>query len=236
MEFSNSGFRNQNPKGKGHMRYFMAIGICLIVGSVAARAAAEVNYVTDIMQITLRAGQGLDYKIIDYLKSGEEVEILERGDQWTMVRRLDGKEGWVLSRFLTTKIPNRMILENLEKENKVLSAQNESLVLENSELKKKTTKLETDLAQSREALQKVVDAYETLKEESEEFLKMKSSYTQSKKAQENMTQKMTQMEEDLKYLQTQHIFRWFLAGAGVLLLGFIIGLGARRSRRRPSLL
>ena len=217
------------------MKYFIAIGICLIAGSMVAQAA-DVNYVTDIRQITLRTGQGLDYKILDWVKSGEEVEILERGNQWTMIRRADGKEGWVLSRFLTSKKPNRMILENLEKKNKVLVAQNESLLKENSELKEKAKASEAGLAESQKELQKAVDAYETLKQESAEFLKLKSSYNKSKKAQDDMLKKTGKMEETLKYLQTQHIFKWFLTGAGVLLLGFILGFGARRPRRRPSLL
>jgi SH3 domain protein len=153
-----------------------------------------------------------------------------------MVRRADGKDGWVLSRFLTSKKPNRMILEGLIKKNKVLVDQNESLLREHSELKEKSKELEVGFADKQKELQKAVDAYETLKRESAEFLKLKSSYAKSKKNQNDMVKKTGKMEEELNYLRTQHIFKWFLVGAGVLLLGFIIGFSARRSRRRPSLL
>ena len=77
------------------MKQLIVFGICLILGSTAALATDNAGYVTDIMKITMRTGQGLDYKILDWVKSGEEVEILQQGDQWTMVRRADGKEGWV---------------------------------------------------------------------------------------------------------------------------------------------
>ena len=44
------------------------------------------------------------------------------------------------------------------------------------------------------------------------------------------------LEDALTRLQQRQIFRWFLAGAGVLFLGFIIGISSRQKRRRSSLL
>ena len=50
------------------------------------------------------------------------------------------------------------------------------------------------------------------------------------------TQRLTELEEQISRLQLYHYIKWFLVGAGVLLLGFIIGFSAKRQRRRSSLL
>ncbi len=217
------------------MRHFISIAICLLLSFTVVQAA-DLKYVTDRLQITMRTGQGLEHKILAMIKSGEEVEALQEDGQWTMIRLSDGKEGWVLSRFLTSKKPNRIMLEELEKMNETLSSQNALLVKENEELKGKTEQISADLAEKEKNLQKHKSAYESLKQEYADFLKLKANYKESVKIQKELTEKTNKMEEELNYLRTQHIFKWFLAGAGVLLFGFLIGFSARRSRRRSSLL
>jgi SH3 domain protein len=218
------------------MKRLIAFGICLILGSMAAPAAGNTGYVTDIMKITMRTGQGLDHKILAMVQSGNEVEIVEPGDQWTRIRLSDGKEGWVLSRFLTSKKPNRLILENLQKKYDAILIEKTSLMKENKEMREKTNTLTEELAAKEKALNEQIASYETLKKESGDFLALKANYQKSAKIQADLSQKTAIMEEELDYLRTQHIFKWFLSGAGVLLLGFIIGFSSRRSRRRSSLL
>jgi len=217
------------------MKRFVIIGICLLLGSTVVQAG-KTRYVTDVNKITMRTGQGLDHKILAIVKSGEKVEIIKQDEAWTMIRRSDGKEGWVLSRFLSSKKPNRLILENLKIKYETLSVQSASFQKENTELKEKNKQLSADLGIKAKELQKNIESYETLKKESADFLKLKSNYKKSTKTQAEMAEKTNKMEEELNYLQTQHIFKWFLVGAGVLLVGFIVGFSARRPRRRPSLL
>ena len=50
------------------------------------------------------------------------------------------------------------------------------------------------------------------------------------------TKKLAKLEDQLSNIQLYHYIKWFLAGSGVLLVGFIIGFSAKRQRRRPSLL
>jgi hypothetical protein len=50
------------------------------------------------------------------------------------------------------------------------------------------------------------------------------------------TQKASKYEEDLTKLLWNKNIKWFLSGAGVLILGFIIGFMTKRQRRRSSLL
>jgi len=70
---------------------------------------AETMYVGDIIKITVRTGPGINHKIVAMINSGERVEVLKPEDEWSLVRITNGKEGWVLSRFLKSKEPDGLV-------------------------------------------------------------------------------------------------------------------------------
>jgi len=77
-------------------------------------------YVTDSFEITVRTGTSTEHKISAMLRSDEEVEALENLGDWTKVRLKTGKEGYVLSRYLTPNIPKSFIITGLQKKVKTL--------------------------------------------------------------------------------------------------------------------
>ena len=98
------------------MKRVIVLGIFLTI--LSTHALAETMYVSDVMKVTLRTGPGIDHKILALIKSGQEVEVLEPNDQWTRVRLGDKKEGWILTRFLTTTKPSVLILDKLKRTKK----------------------------------------------------------------------------------------------------------------------
>ncbi len=216
------------------MKHFVFIGIFIFIFSPIAKA--EKMYVSDIIKITLRTGPGIDHKIITMLSSGQEVKVLIPDEKWTNVRTLDGKEGWVLNRFLTPKKPSSLLLEILKKKHKKLTDYSESLLKENKKLKDEYKRLNSGLSSSKTALKQLSESYEALKRESSEFIKLKTNYQKAMSRLSEQTKKADKFEEELIQLQTGHNIRWFLAGASVLILGFLIGFSAKRQKRRSSLL
>lgn len=96
------------------MKRFIVFFIVLFSTAVHA----ETMYIDDIVKITVRTGPGIAHKIVAMIKSGERVEVLkteEPDKEWSLVRITNGKEGWVLSRFLKSKEPDGLILERLKK-------------------------------------------------------------------------------------------------------------------------
>ena len=65
---------------------------------------AEQAYVSNL-QITVRRGAGIEYKILSFLQSGSEVELLAEEGGWAYIRFGQDKTGYVLSRFLTDEPP-----------------------------------------------------------------------------------------------------------------------------------
>lgn len=216
------------------MKRLLAIGILIVLLPVVARA--ETKYINDLLEITLRTGQGIDHKIIEIVKSGQVVEVLEPGDQWTKIRRQNGTEGWVVSRFLTSKKPNILILKELQEKYEAAMIRNDSQLIKITKLQGDIKELRSKLTAVEKEFNDLSNSYETLKKESGEFLKLKSKYDKATAQLAKQKEKIQQYEDELSKLEQRQIFRWIFTGAGILFVGFLIGFSARRQRRRPSLL
>ena len=214
--------------------WFAVLGI--VLGCFSNVAYAESMYVNDVMEVTLRTGQGISHKILAMVKSGQLVEAIEPGAEWTKVRLPNKKEGWVLTRFLTKQPPARLELEQLKAAYQDLQSETEAPMKEIAKLRMETESQRADLVAQKKDLEEFKQAYETLKKESADFLKLNSKYKNAAQQLEEQTQRANLFEDELSKIQIHRNIRWFLSGAGVLLLGFLIGFSTKRQRRRSSLL
>lgn len=211
------------------MKHLIFIGICLALFSSTAKA--ETGYVNDIIKITLRSGPSIDHKVTMMLKSGQTVEVLDKGEDWTFVRLPSEKKGWVLSRFISMDKPSILLLEELEsKHNQILEKIN-ALSEENSMLKKENKRFISEFTESKKKLGETTKSYNTLKKDSANFLTLRSKYEIASKKLSELTKKTEELEKGLinNYIMAG------LCGVGVLLLGFIIGFSAKREKKRSSL-
>ena len=101
---------------------------------------------------------------------------------------------------------------------------------------KKTKQLKTALNGTEKSLNKLDGDYQELKAGSAEFLTLKAKYKKVSEQLAEQTQKADKLDKELSKVELNQYIKWFLAGSGVLLVGFIVGFSARRGRRRPSLL
>ena len=216
------------------MKRHILMGIFFLL--ISTTGYAETRYISGIIQITLRTGPGIDHRVIAMVKSGQEVEIIDAGEEWTQIKLLDGKAGWVLTRFLTEKQPRSIILEQAEQKNKNLTLEVTKLFEENAKLKEGKKQIQSELSHSKKMLNEVSRSYEILKKESSEFLEIKTKYKRSASDLDEQIKKANRIEGELKRLQLHKNIKWFLSGAGVLLFGFLVGLSAKRQRRKSSLL
>jgi SH3 domain protein len=198
-------------------------------------AYAETMYVSDVLKLMVRADKGTSEKIIAIIQSGQTVEVLQPEDEWALVQLDDGKEGWVLTRYLTSKITNNVKLQWLQKKHKTLTVQAATLLEGNTKLKEENKEFKSELNKVQKKAEELKLSYETLKTESADYIKLKSKYTKAVSQLDEFTEKSELLEKALTKLEFRRTIRWFLAGAGVLLLGFLIGFSTRRQRRRTTL-
>ena len=202
----------------------------------APAAYAETMYVTDMIEVMVRTGPDISHKIIAMPKSGTKVEVVEVVDDWAMVILPNEKEGWMLTRYLSPNPPQREIVTKLRKENRDLRLQAKTLDEQNAQLKKKCKELKAALLKETKTSYDLRKSYETLKRESKDFLALKSSYQKASKELVARTRRLNELEQEVKALRESRVLWWFISGAAVILIGFILGYLSRRPKRRPSLL
>lgn len=209
----------------------------LIIGLMVLVAPAEggAKYITDITKVGIRAGRGMDTKILATVSSGDPVVMVEEGSEWSRVRLADGREGWVLTRLLTDQKPCAAMLAELRQQAESLSEPG-GVPEEIKRLKAENENLATALAAAEARVQAAVQAYDSLKNESGQVLNHQAEMARLTTALDQANQRAEILAGEISRLENRHLFRWFLSGAGVLFVGLILGYSARVKRRRSSLL
>jgi SH3 domain protein len=216
------------------LKRIVFMGICVMCFS--AVGFAETRYVTDLLKLPLRTGASTEYKILALIESGQRLEVVEPGDSWSRVRLTNGKEGYVLNRYLVARPTSAVRLEQLQSKYTALRQQATTLIEENSRFKEENKTFSSSLAGNEKALKKLDRDYKELKADSAEFLSLKKKYKEVSTQLAEQTKRATALDKELSGLEMNQYIKWFLAGSGVLLVGFIIGFSAKRGRRRPSLM
>ena len=219
---------------KSIVGYVQFIPIILLISSLSAQA--ENMYVTDVLKVTLRTGPSLNNKIIKMVESGQKIEVIEPGQEWSLVRLDDGMEGWILNRYMISDETNKIKLERFKSEHSDLKIRYSAIFEENSKFKAENQKLGSELSDTKKNLQRIRNDYESLKSSSAEFLTLKSNFEKVSRQLSEQTQKANEFEEQIANLEVSYYVKWFLAGSGVLFVGFILGFSTKRGRRQSSLL
>ncbi len=181
---------------------------------------AQDIYVAGITKVTMRTGPGVEHKIVDILKSGVKLEVVEYQKDWSLVKTIKGREGWVLSRFLTQEIPDVFIKEKLKKDNQELISKLATIEKENKVLTLNNTELN-----------QIQEKYTKLTSECEDFIKLDAEY---KKIMEQLLSQKDQIKLLENHLdKEQKLF--FLGGAGVFVFGLFLGLHTRKKKRNSLL-
>jgi len=173
-----------------------------VVDSTVPAVPVRSAYLTDSIDITLRSGPGIDYKILAMLQLGQKIDILAQQNQWSKIRTAAGREGWVANRFIDAAVPYRVKFDQLQ-------AEHESLVSEYAALKKASDQLR----QENRAL--------------EENLGSRVEHS------DDRVSELLEENRRLRRKADRQVLWWFLAGAGVLLLGILMGRRSRKEKRRP---
>ena len=139
---------------------FVAL-VALATIAVAPPAVADTGWVRGNIRLNLRAGAGTQFKILGAVETGDEMDVLARGESWTRVRTSDGKTGWIPAGYLETEPPPTLRLEMLESETASLRSQLEEIRSEAAQLRESNATLaSTDSGQRAEIESLKIENYE----------------------------------------------------------------------------
>ena len=148
--------------------------------SAAALAQDQVRYVTDELAIALREGPSGEAPTRGVLTSGARVQLLERRESsgYARVRMGDGKEAWILERYLTKEPIARTRLERAEKDLAAAQAELARLKQENARLLEDFQRISGgEPLASREVIAEADKLREQLKENEQQVAALKARYS-----------------------------------------------------------
>lgn len=220
------------------MNFQTKSGVCLVlcILLMATIVHAETRYVSEDFEITMRTGPGSDRKIIALVPSGRSVEVLEAGEEWSQVRLGNGKEGWVLTRYLTTQTPTAVKLERLEDNYAQVVEKNKALQEKLNSMTSDNRSVGNELDETQKTLNKVQAAYDALKKDSAEFLKFKKTYEKNLKELKQAREDADRYESERNRLANSQLLEGVLYGGGLVIIGFIAGFIMKKPKRRSGLL
>jgi len=197
-----------------------------------AVSGEEVRYVTDSLRLEARTGPDTSFKIVRMLPSGTEVRVLERRSGYSHVRFGREGEGWILTRYLQKEAAARDRLSRAEQTEAELKARNSELAARLQAAERKAEETQTGLEAARKEKA-------GLESELEEIKKAAASTLDTQRLNRRLTAKVARLQEDLgtlskeaKSLRDGRQQQWFMAGAGVLGAGILVGLVVPRLTRR----
>lgn len=208
----------------------MIIGAIVSLMLFVPPAVAGTKYVDDLHKITVRAGPGIQYRVVQTVSSGTRLETLDSQNGWTKIRLSDDRSGWVVNRYLTDEIPDSKKYETLKAKCDPLAEKIEALKADNKTLQKENQALSEKLAQASDALASTQAEYKALKEASADVVKLKTKNDQLAAELKTKKQKIEALEAKIADAFLSEALKWFLIGAGVLLVGIILGASSKRKR------
>ena len=219
---------------------YFTLAIALIICLSTQWSWADSAYVTDSITITLRTGPSIENKVIASLSSGQPVEVLDSNGDWSHVFVLKNgertREGWVLTRYLMSRQPCEVRGRALITENNQLKENLMSLEKKFDEVKRREEALGIKLQNTAKALDNLNNEHQSLKAGAEGYLKLKDAHAATQSKLETIQKEFDGLNKKYETMRSSQTYKWFIAGAGVLLFGLIIGLvlGSKQRKRRSS--
>ena len=217
----------------------------------AISAFADTRYVVDELIITMRLGKGTGFKILKSLKTGTAVEVLEDEDKsYLKVRTSDGVEGYVLRQYISKNPPKAKRIEELEVLNRsqqerintletarsALAEQLETIEEEYGRkfagMSSRTAGLEQKLEQAVSRERQLAERYATLETQAENVLAVVAERDDLLQRNKTMETEVRDLRQKSEKLANTRMIKWFLAGGGVFLFGWIVGKISRKKRSR----
>ena len=198
-----------------------AIATLIIASLLAIPGYAKALYIHDNLRVDMRSGPSVEYRIIDFLRSGTQMEILKESGEWIQIRT-NGKEGWIQSQYTTDEPIARDQLARALK-------QIDNLQAENGALKSQLSTTRSELDGLKSDHNKISNSTEKLQQELDRIQKVSRNAIATEAAYRQLQEEAELLKVDIEKLKVENIrlsednlkqgIQW---GAGAVLLGVIL--------------
>jgi SH3 domain protein len=226
--------------------------LTIVLFSVPIHSQERTGYVSDMLILTFRQGPGTSFSVLKTLKSNTPLTILEEDKGYFKVALASGDTGWVDKQFIVFETPKTQIIERLNQRKATLETKLETvsssldqlkaqLAAQNSDQAEKTAALEASLKTAEDKngvlltqLKESQTNYSTLQAQSQNVIEVMGKNKIFEEQNITLAKKLAQLEKETRHIFRAGMIKWFLAGVGVLLLGWIIGQSVSSKKRRSG--
>jgi SH3 domain protein len=202
---------------------------------LATTLSARTMYATDTFEIVVRSERQIAGRnIIKVLASGVPIEVRDMDDTWATVRLEDGRTGYVEKKQLIDREPYKVTAERLQLEVGQQRERLATLTQQLATLRDEHQRLQKASGLSEAQLQTISQKYEQLRQEATtvQLLETQEKYTDLQRAHAEAEQQLSTLNNAYTSLKSSTRLTWFLSGAGVILLGWLLGMTSERWRGR----
>jgi SH3 domain protein len=202
-----------------------ALLLALILLPAGWASAEKTMYVGDRIQVVVRAAPQAESPAVDHISTGDLVSLLETSEGWHKIRTPKGREGWSPIRYFVESPPAYVRLRDMDPQGKNLAAQMEELRKDNDNLRRSLKESETRAGQAEAN-------FSRLKKESAEVIRLREDCQRLREDYDQQAQRLEEVSAENESLRFGANLQWFLAGGGVMFVGWLLGLAFGRRRRR----
>ena len=204
----------------------------------SAKTWAKTLYVSDTtLEAILRTGPTISNRIIAALPIGTRVKVIKVENGWAEVSLPDGRTGWTFERYLSDRPPWRFTAEKRAKEKDTIESQIREIESSSRELREANERLEKQLGALGKELEVTRQEYDALKKGAANYLGLQEAHEKLASELPQLKAKLAEAQKVHDKLQSSDNMRWFLYGAGTIVLGWILGnvMGSRRKKRSSAI-
>ena len=205
---------------------------------LSAKTWAKTFYVSDTtLEAILRSGPAISNRIIGSLPIGTRIEVIKVENGWAEVSLPDGRTGWTIERYLSDRPPWRFTAERQAKEKEQLELQISEIERSSRELKEANERLEKQLETQRKELEVTRKEYDALRKGAANYIGLQEAHEKLASELPELKTKLAEAQKTHEKLESRTNMRWFLYGAGTMVLGWILGnlMGSRRKKRSSAI-
>ncbi|MDX1590233.1 MAG: TIGR04211 family SH3 domain-containing protein [Oleiphilaceae bacterium] len=201
----------------------LPLALALLAGPLQARTM----YIDDTLLAPVRTGESNQYRIIHSgLRSGTRVEVLDQNPDtgYSRIRFGDGKEGYILTRYLSSQpiAAERLATANAELEK--VRGQLAEVRSEKQDLEKQVAELQNREAQLQKELDKVSSELEEITRISEDTLRINERNKELRESNQELKSEKELLSTENQRLKDSRESDFLLIGGGLVLAGILMAL------------
>jgi SH3 domain protein len=235
------------PAGKT-LSIILYTTVCILAALIVP-AHADTRYVSDMLVISVRDAPRQDANVLGYIKTPTAVDSLEAQGDYLKIKTKDGLEGWVLAKYILAEKPKALIIEDLKTQIAELKKEVETTPSRPNPLSDASSETTKSYEKKIRELKEEVDKYQNIADKAGRDLvaldkKYKAILIHSgntdqlikemkrlKKANVQLNAEITTLRKTAGSPLKSRRVQLFIAGAGVLLIGMMLGGSAKKKKR-----